>query len=99
MKRDVSKKLLALVVFVALGLFNLYPAFAKSDCKLVCEGSFVIDDIDTAADLEALSGCPHVPGDLPTGLLRIIPGHLKDSFFFPPRDLVPHLPAALMPRG
>ena len=35
-----------------------------SDCNIVCEGSFVTDDIHTAANLEALSGCTTVTGDI-----------------------------------
>ena len=57
-------KTLVIVVFVTLQLFILNPAVAVSDCNIVCEGSFVIDDIETAADLEALSGCTTVTGDL-----------------------------------
>ncbi len=57
-------KTLVIVVFVTLQLFILKPAVAVSDCNIVCEGSFVIDDIETAADLEALSGCTSVIGDL-----------------------------------
>ena len=64
MKRDGSKKLFAVVLFVTLGLFILNPAFAGSDCNRVCEGSFVIDDIESAVDLEALSRCTSVTGDL-----------------------------------
>jgi len=64
MKRDGSKTLFAVVLFVTLGLFILNPALAGSDCNRVCEGSFVIDDIDTAADLKALSRCTSVTGDL-----------------------------------
>jgi hypothetical protein len=62
--RYASKTSLTIVVFVTLELFILKPAVAVSDCNIVCEGSFVIDDIDTAADLEALSGCTNVTGDL-----------------------------------
>ncbi len=36
---------------------------------------------------------------LPAGLLRIVLGHLKNSFFFSLRDLVPYLPAVLMTRS
>ena len=64
MKRDGSKTLFAVVLFVTLGLFILNPAFAGSDCNRVCDGSFVIDDIDTSADLKALSRCTSVTGDL-----------------------------------
>jgi hypothetical protein len=64
MKRDGSKTLFAVVLFVTLGLFILNPAFAGSDCNRVCEGSFVIDDINSAADLKTLSGCTSVTGDL-----------------------------------
>jgi hypothetical protein len=63
-KRYGSKTLFAMVVFVTLALFIVNPAVAVSDCNIVCEGSFVIDDIDTAADLEALSGCTTVTGDI-----------------------------------
>ena len=63
-RRYASKTSLAIVVLVALELFILNPAVAVSDCNIVCEGSFVIDDIDTAADLEALSGCTTVTGDI-----------------------------------
>ena len=63
-RKYASKTSLAIVVLVALELFILNPAVAVSDCNIVCEGSFVIDDIDTAADLEALSGCTTVTGDL-----------------------------------
>jgi hypothetical protein len=63
-KRYAFKRLLVIVVFVTLQLFILNPAVAVSDCNIVCEGSFVIDDIETAADLEALSGCTTVTGDL-----------------------------------
>ena len=63
-KRYAFKTLLVIVVFVTLQLFILKPAVAVSDCNIVCEGSFVIDDIETAADLEALSGCTTVTGDL-----------------------------------
>jgi hypothetical protein len=63
-KRYGSKTLFAMVVFVTLALFIVNPAVAVSDCNIVCEGSFVIDDIDTAADLEALSDCTTVTGDL-----------------------------------
>ncbi|UCF01989.1 MAG: hypothetical protein JSV14_16815 [Deltaproteobacteria bacterium] len=63
-RRCASKTSLAIVVLVALELFILNPAVAVSDCNIVCEGSFVIDDIDTAADLEALSGCTTVTGDI-----------------------------------
>jgi hypothetical protein len=56
--------LLAIVVFVAPQLFILDSADAESDCTMVCEGSFVIDEIDTRADLQALSGCTTVTGDL-----------------------------------
>ena len=62
--KNTPKTLFAIVVFVALGLFILNPAIAVSDCNLVCEGDYVIDDIDTVADLEALSGCTSVTGDL-----------------------------------
>ena len=64
MKRYAFKRLLVIVVFVTLQLFILNPAVAVSDCNIVCKGSFVIDDIETAADLEALSGCTTVTGDL-----------------------------------
>ena len=64
MKRDGTKTLFAVVLFVTLGLFILNPAFAGSDCNRVCEGSFVIDDINSAADLKTLSGCTSVTGDL-----------------------------------
>ena len=64
MRKYASKTSLAIVVLVALELFILNPAVAVSDCNIVCEGSFVIDDIDTAADLEALSGCTTVTGDI-----------------------------------
>ena len=63
-KRYAFKTLLVIVVFVTLQLFILKPAVAVSDCNIVCEGSFVIDEIDTAADLEVLSGCTTVTGDL-----------------------------------
>ena len=63
-KRYAFTALLVIVVFVALQLFILNPAVAGSDCNIVCEGSFVIDDIETAADLEALSRCTSVTGDL-----------------------------------
>ncbi len=63
-KRYGSKTLFVMVVFVTLALFIVNPAVAVSDCNIVCEGSFVIDDIKTAADLEALSGCTTVTGDL-----------------------------------
>jgi hypothetical protein len=63
-KRYAFKRLLVIVVFVTLQLFTLNPAVAVSDCNIVCKGSFVIDDIETAADLEALSGCTTVTGDL-----------------------------------
>jgi hypothetical protein len=63
-KRYASKTSLAIVVFVTLELFILNPAVAVSNCNIVCESSFVIDEIDTAADLEALSGCTTVTGDL-----------------------------------
>jgi hypothetical protein len=63
-KRYASKTSLAIVAFVTLELFILNPAVAVSDCNIVCEGSFVIDEIDTGADLEALSGCTTVTGDL-----------------------------------
>ena len=53
MKKYALNKLLALVVFVTLQLFILNPAVAGSDCNIVCEGSFVIDEIETAVDLEA----------------------------------------------
>ena len=64
MKRDGSKTLFAVVLFVTLGLFILNPAFAGSDCNRVCEGSFVIDVNDTVGDLAALSGCTSVTGSL-----------------------------------
>jgi hypothetical protein len=64
MKTKTYKTLLAVVVFVALGLFTLNPAFAVSDCNLVCEGSFVIDVNDAVGDLAALSGCTSVTGSL-----------------------------------
>jgi hypothetical protein len=63
-RRYASKTSLAIVVLVTLELFILNPAVAVSDCNIVCEGSFVIDDIDTAADLEALSVCTTVTDDL-----------------------------------
>ena len=64
LKRYAFKTLLVIGAFVTLQLFILNPAVAVSDCNIVCEGSFVIDDIETAADLEALSGCTTVTGDL-----------------------------------
>ncbi|NIP24018.1 MAG: hypothetical protein GWO38_09410 [Phycisphaerae bacterium] len=64
MKRYALKTFLAIVVLVTLQFFILNPAVAESDCNIVCEGSFVIDEIDTAADLETLSGCTTVTGDL-----------------------------------
>ena len=63
-KRYAFTALLVLVVFVTLQLFILNPAVVGSDCNIVCQGSFVIDDIETAADLKALSGCNTVTGDL-----------------------------------
>jgi hypothetical protein len=79
-KRYASKTSLAIVVFVTLQLFILNPAVAVSDCNIVCEGSFVIDEIDTAADLEALSGCTTVTGDLSIekrGIRRWRPGDFR----------------------
>jgi hypothetical protein len=64
MRRASSKGLFAIVVFIALGLFISMQAFAEPGCNLVCEGNYVIDDIDTADDLEALSGCKSLIGDL-----------------------------------
>ena len=64
MKRYTFETLLAIVLLVPLKPFLLNPAFATPDCNLICEGSYVIDDIDTTADLEALSGCISVTGDL-----------------------------------
>jgi len=64
MKRNASKTLLAVLVIVVLGLFILNPGLVIADCGLVCEGNYVIDNIDTAGDLEALSGCTSITGDL-----------------------------------
>ncbi|MGD8993916.1 MAG: hypothetical protein PVH34_01740, partial [Syntrophobacterales bacterium] len=64
MKKYAFTILLAIVVFVAPQLFILDSADAESDCTMVCEGSFVIDEIDSRADLEALSGCTTVTRDL-----------------------------------
>jgi hypothetical protein len=63
-KRYTFTALLVLIVFVTLQLFILNPAVAGSDCNIVCQGGFVIDDLETSADLEALSGCTTVTGDL-----------------------------------
>ena len=63
-KRYALTALLVIVVFATLQLFISNPAVAVSDCNFVCEGSFVIDEIETEADLEALSGCTTVTGDL-----------------------------------
>ncbi|MGD8437112.1 MAG: hypothetical protein PVJ70_05670, partial [Syntrophobacterales bacterium] len=58
------KIVIAIVVLVTLQFFTVNPAVAASDHTIVCQGSFVIDEIDTAADLEALSDCTTVTGDL-----------------------------------
>ena len=63
-KRYAFTGLLLIVVFATPQLFILNSAVAGSDCNIVCQGSFVIDEIETAADLEALSGCTTVTGDL-----------------------------------
>jgi hypothetical protein len=64
MKRDTSRTLIAAVFFVALSLLSLNPAAAVADCDLVCTGVYVIDDIDTDDDLDALAGCTTVIGRL-----------------------------------
>lgn len=65
MKRGIFKTLLAVIVFVALGLFILNPAFAGSDCydgkAGVWDGNYEISSI---ADLEGLSGYASVTGNL-----------------------------------
>ena len=63
-KRYAFTALLVIVVFVTLQLFILNSAVAGSDRNIVCQGSFVIDEIETAADLKTLSGCTTVTGDL-----------------------------------
>jgi hypothetical protein len=63
-KRHAFTALSLIVVLVTPQLFILNSAVAGSDCNMVCEGSFVIDDSETAADLEVLSGCTTVTGDL-----------------------------------
>ena len=47
MKRYALNKLLAIVVFVTPQLFILNSAVAGSDCNIACQGSFVIDEIET----------------------------------------------------
>ena len=64
MSRGTAKTLFVIVVFNALWLMLFNPAFAAPDCNVVCEGHYVIDGIDTAADLEALEGCKSVTGNL-----------------------------------
>ena len=64
MRRYALKIVFAIVVLATLQFLIFNPAVAESDCNMVCEGSFVIDEIETAADLEALSGCTTVTGDL-----------------------------------
>jgi hypothetical protein len=64
MIRATSKRLFAIVVFIGLGLFGSTPAFAGPGCNLVCEGNYTIDDIDTADDLDALSRCKFIIGNL-----------------------------------
>ena len=64
MKSDISQIAFAIAVFVALEVLFLSPSVAAPDCDLVCEGSYVIDGIDTVADLEALSGCTSITGSL-----------------------------------
>jgi len=64
MIRATSKRLFAIVVFIGLGLFGSTPAFAGPGCNLVCEGNYTIDDIDTADDLDALSRCKSIIGNL-----------------------------------
>nr|NIQ90607.1 hypothetical protein [Deltaproteobacteria bacterium] len=64
MKRYAFTAFLLIVVFATPQLFILNSAVAGSDCNIACQGSFVIDEIETAADLEALSGCATITGDL-----------------------------------
>ena len=65
MKRDVFRKLFPVIVFVALGLFILNPAFAGSDCYVGKAGVWDGDyEISSAADLEGLSGYTSVTGNL-----------------------------------
>ena len=63
-KRYAFTALLIIVVFVTPQLFILNSAVAGSDRNIVCQGSFAIDEIQTAADLKTLSGCTTVTGDL-----------------------------------
>jgi hypothetical protein len=63
-------KTLVIVVFVTLQLFILNPAVAVSDCNIVCEGSFVIDDIETIPSLEGLECLAHVGGSLDISINR-----------------------------
>jgi hypothetical protein len=64
MRKTTSKGLFAILVFIALGFFISKQAFAEPSCNLVCDGNYMIDDIDTADDLEALSGCKSIIGNL-----------------------------------
>ncbi len=65
MKRDAFKISFAIVIFLALGLFILNPAYAVPDCYVgeagVWNGNHTINDL---TDLEALSGYTSVTGDL-----------------------------------
>ena len=64
MKSHTFKILMAFIVFIAVGFSISNPALAVTGCNLLCEGSFTIDDIETAADLAALSACISVTGNL-----------------------------------
>ena len=50
------------------------------------------DPVDAALWYEVFPLVRHEPGDLPAGLLRILPGYLDDPLLLSLRDLVPHLP-------
>jgi hypothetical protein len=48
MQKDIFKISLVITIFFILEFIILNPAFAVTDCNLVCEGDFFIDDKDRA---------------------------------------------------